>query len=41
MICKNCKHSFCWLCLTEWTKHNRETGGYYACNIYEDLKKND
>ena len=41
MICQKCKHGFCWLCLTEWSKHGSSTGGYYACNIYEDLKKNN
>lgn len=41
MTCQKCKYGFCWLCLTEWSKHGSSTGGYYACNIYEDLKKNN
>ena len=34
MTCK-CGHHFCWLCMGDWKKHGSETGGYYACNIYE------
>ena len=41
MTCRECNHGFCWLCLTEWSKHGGKTGGYYACNIYEGLLKND
>ena len=41
MNCSNCKHDFCWLCLTEWSKHGSRTGGYYSCNIYDNLKKSD
>lgn len=41
MTCKKCNHAFCWLCLTEWSKHGSGTGGYYACNIYDKLKSTD
>jgi hypothetical protein len=41
MTCRKCKHDFCWLCLKDWKKHGSATGGYYACNIYEKLKKED
>jgi ariadne-1 len=41
MTCSKCRYEFCWLCLTEWSKHGSSTGGFYACNIYENLKSND
>jgi ariadne-1 len=41
MTCQKCMFNFCWLCLTEWSKHGSTTGGYYACNIYDDLKKSN
>jgi ariadne-1 len=41
MTCQKCQFGFCWLCLMEWSKHNSGTGGYYACNIYDDLKKSN
>jgi ariadne-1 len=41
MTCRNCGHHFCWLCLTDWSKHGSATGGYYACNIYEKKSKED
>ena len=39
MNCRECNHSFCWLCLTEWKLHGSKTGGYYACKIYEEMKE--
>lgn len=41
MTCRMCGHDFCWLCLKEWKDHGNATGGYYACNIYEKLAKED
>ena len=41
IICSKCSHGFCWLCLTDWSKHGSKTGGYYACNVYEKLKSAD
>ena len=41
MKCQKCGADFCWLCGAEWSKHGSSTGGYYACNLYEDLKKKD
>lgn len=41
MHCSNCKHDFCWLCLTEWKKHGSVTGGYYACNLYDKMKNSE
>ena len=39
MTCRECNYGFCWLCLTEWSKHGSKTGGYYACKIYEEMKE--
>ena len=33
MQCYKCKHEFCWMCLRNWTEHNRE---YYECSIYKE-----
>ncbi|KAF7833742.1 putative E3 ubiquitin-protein ligase ARI8 [Senna tora] len=33
-----CKYEFCWLCLGPWTDHGQTTGGFYACNRYEEAK---
>jgi ariadne-1 len=41
MTCRSCKHDFCWLCCKPWKEHGEKTGGYYACNIYTELKKTD
>ena len=41
MICSKCKHSYCWLCQQDWSTHGGKTGGYYACNIFEEKKKSD
>jgi ariadne-1 len=30
---------FCWLCNGAWKDHGEKTGGYYACNKYEKMKK--
>lgn len=32
MQCYKCKHEFCWMCLRNWSEHNRE---YYECSIYK------
>ena len=37
--CRHCGHDFCWLCKGLWKDHGSGTGGYYACNIYEEKKK--
>ncbi|KAI3911169.1 hypothetical protein MKW92_033378 [Papaver armeniacum] len=37
MVCQ-CKFHFCWLCLGDWNDHGKETGGFYACNIYEKVR---
>ncbi|KAJ0230674.1 IBR domain-containing protein [Hirschfeldia incana] len=34
-----CKHEFCWLCLGAWSAHGSGTGGYFACNKYEKVKR--
>ncbi|XP_028787712.1 probable E3 ubiquitin-protein ligase ARI8 [Neltuma alba] len=33
-----CKYEFCWLCLGPWSEHGETTGGFYACNRYEEAK---
>eukprot|EP00240_Pyramimonas_obovata_P003027 CAMPEP_0118921654 /NCGR_PEP_ID=MMETSP1169-20130426/860_1 /TAXON_ID=36882 /ORGANISM="Pyramimonas obovata, Strain CCMP722" /LENGTH=648 /DNA_ID=CAMNT_0006862413 /DNA_START=218 /DNA_END=2161 /DNA_ORIENTATION=+ len=38
MTC-SCRHEFCWLCLGPWQDHGDRTGGFYACNRYEDGKQ--
>ena len=32
---KGCRHEFCWICLTPWSKHGSETGGFWRCNRFE------
>lgn len=40
MTCSDsCKHEFCWLCLGDWKKHGENTGGFYACNVYDKAKE--
>lgn len=34
-----CKFEFCWLCLGAWSEHGERTGGFYACNRYENAKQ--
>lgn len=41
MTCATCKHEFCWICLASWKEHGSATGGYYKCNKFEELQKND
>lgn len=41
MTCSKCRFEFCWLCLREWKNHGSSTGGYYACNVYEQMKNTD
>ena len=41
MNCSKCKFSYCWLCMGPWSKHGGTTGGWYACNIFDELKKTD
>jgi len=31
-----CGFEFCWLCRGTWADHGSETGGYYACNRYDN-----
>lgn len=38
MTCSMCKFEFCWLCLGDWSKHGKKTGGFYACNHYAKAK---
>ena len=41
MTCRMCSYDFCWLCLGKWSGHGQKTGGYYNCNKYEEMKKQD
>jgi ariadne-1 len=41
MNCRKCKFEFCWICLGDWKQHNDKTGGFYACNIYKELPKDN
>jgi len=41
MTCKGCNHGFCWVCLGEWHDHGSSTGGYYKCNKFEEMQKDD
>jgi len=34
-----CGYEFCWLCLGAWKDHGERTGGFYACNRYEEAKQ--
>eukprot|EP00753_Platysulcus_tardus_P012834 PLAT3553.20.p1 GENE.PLAT3553.20~~PLAT3553.20.p1 ORF type:complete len:512 (-),score=231.83 PLAT3553.20:133-1668(-) len=35
MVCRSCRHEFCWLCLGDWEEHGATTGGFYRCNRYD------
>jgi len=37
MTCR-CGHQFCWLCLGDWSDHGSQTGGYYACNKFQQAR---
>eukprot|EP00731_Ephydatia_muelleri_P020036 Em0012g861a len=39
MTCIKCRHEFCWICLTPWSKHGEQTGGYFSCNRYKQKAK--
>lgn len=36
MTCRQCRHEFCWLCLGDWKKHGSSTGGFFACNQFQE-----
>eukprot|EP00227_Mantoniella_beaufortii_P007612 CAMPEP_0197594376 /NCGR_PEP_ID=MMETSP1326-20131121/20400_1 /TAXON_ID=1155430 /ORGANISM="Genus nov. species nov., Strain RCC2288" /LENGTH=510 /DNA_ID=CAMNT_0043160539 /DNA_START=351 /DNA_END=1879 /DNA_ORIENTATION=- len=38
MTCSQCKNEFCWMCQGKWSDHGERTGGFYACNRYEQVK---
>ncbi len=38
---KGCKHEFCWICLTPWSKHGSATGGYWRCNRFQTKTEQD
>ena len=33
-LAKGCRHEFCWVCLTPWSKHGSATGGFWRCNRF-------
>ena len=33
MICRNCRHEFCWVCMDNWAKHFTS---YFKCNHYNE-----
>ncbi|RMD41307.1 hypothetical protein DV735_g3835, partial [Chaetothyriales sp. CBS 134920] len=33
MICRKCKHEFCWMCMGPWSEHGTS---WYNCNRYEE-----
>jgi ariadne-1 len=33
-----CRHEWCWLCTGAWKDHGERTGGFYACNSYEERR---
>jgi len=39
MVCRSCKHEFCWVCLSSWAEHGNHTGGFYRCNKYNPKTK--
>lgn len=38
MTCVQCRFEFCWLCRGPWSEHGSATGGFYACNRYDESK---
>lgn len=36
MTCSQCRHEFCWICLSDWKQHN---GSYYKCNKFKDEER--
>ena len=34
MICAQCRHEFCWVCMGPWKEHGNHTGGFYKCHKY-------
>ncbi|GMH72428.1 hypothetical protein TrST_g13265 [Triparma strigata] len=41
MVCQQCKHEFCWICVQPWEDHGANTGGYYKCNKFSDKSNSD
>ncbi|KAK9815937.1 hypothetical protein WJX72_012289 [[Myrmecia] bisecta] len=41
MVCTLCRRQFCWVCGGDWSQHNAETGGYYACNRFSQPGEED
>jgi len=37
MVCRSCRHEFCWVCLSDWKGHS----DYYSCNRFEKKKKQE
>ena len=37
-VAKGCRHEFCWICLTSWSKHGSATGGFWRCNRFQTSK---
>jgi len=35
MICRQCTHEFCWVCMKDWKGHN----DFYSCNRYQKKSK--
>jgi len=33
MVCRKCKHEFCWVCMGPWTEHGT---AWYNCNRYDE-----
>ncbi|OWA50735.1 E3 ubiquitin-protein ligase ARIH2 [Hypsibius exemplaris] len=36
MVCRICKHEFCWICMGDWKQHGKS---YYECNRYKAAKE--
>jgi ariadne-1 len=41
MTCQQCKFEFCWICMSSWSEHDANTGGYYRCNKFVASDSND